>query len=354
MTTPSPADQIASEINALHARIGWMQDSVRLKDTLNSVEDLQTTFNGMPQRIATLRSQGYVFEKGLESQAADYPRQWGSIQPAFMAQVNLQTTMLQLSFHSIELKMTQLLGMRANPLSARPLINSIQNEMEMLEDKVRSAENTVLGMYNAFEKQVDELKFHLDEIEYMLTQLSEAKFTLLPTEGGLRAIKAVWCKDAKERDDDPEGVLFLTDQRLLFEQKEEVATKKILFITTEKKMVQELKWEIPVQLIDQITPSKKGLLKSEDHLDIRYKEGAALESTSLHIWQEGNLWLQLLNRAKTREFDKDRAVAIDQGEIDKIKTIPVQCPSCGANMGQVILRGQDSTKCEYCGFVIRV
>ncbi|MCX6082818.1 MAG: hypothetical protein NTW32_25095 [Chloroflexi bacterium] len=354
MATPSPTEQIASEINSLQARIGWMQDSVRLKDTLNSMEDMQTSFNGMPQRIAALRAKGYVFEKGLEVQAGDFPRQWSTLQPALMAQINIQASALQVSFQSIEFKMTQLLGLRTNPAAARPLIASIQNEMEMLEDKVRSAESTVHGMFNSFDQLVFVLKKHLDEIEYMLTQLAEAKFTLLPSEAGLRAIKAVWCKDGKERDDDPEGVLYVTDQRLLFEQKEEVATKKILFITTEKKMVQELRWEIPVTLIDEVKPSKLGLLKNEDHLDIRYKEGAALENTHLHIWEDCNEWLQLLNRAKTKEFDKDRAVAIDQAEIDKVKTVPAQCPSCGANMDQVILRGQDSIKCAYCGFVIRL
>ena len=39
-------------------------------------------------------------------------------------------------------------------------------------------------------------------------------------------VKAVWTKDGKEDKSDPEGTLYLTDQRLLFEQKEEVATKK--------------------------------------------------------------------------------------------------------------------------------
>ena len=354
MATPSPADQIASEIFSLKTRIGWMEDSVRLKSTLDSVEDLQTAFNGLPERIKMLRAKGYVFEKSLETQAGDIPRQWGSIQPALMIQVSQQVTILQGSFHSIEYKMTQLLATSSNPAAARPIMTSIEGEMDMLEDKVRSAESTLHGMYNAFEEQVNGIKAHLDEIDYLQTQLAEAKFSLLPTEGGLRAIKTVWCKDGKERDDDPEGVLYLTDQRLLFEQKQEVATKKILFITTEKKMVQELKWEIPVVLIDQITPSKMGMMKNEDHLDLRFKEGATLESAHLHIWQDCNQWLQLLNRAKLRDFDKDRAVAIDQVEIDKVKNVPAQCPSCGGNLGQVILRGQDSINCEYCGFVIRL
>lgn len=354
MDTPSPVEQVASEISSLQSKISSMQDSARLKNALDAVEDLQTSVNGMQQRIAGLRTRGYIFEKDLEARAVDFSRQWSEIHPSLVTQINMQSSSLQGSLRAIELRMTQLNGMRTNPSAARPLIATVQSEVSMLEDKVRSAENTVNGMYNSFNSQVYTVKNHLNEIDYLLTQLAEAKFTLLPTEGGIMAVKAVWCKDAKERDDDPEGVLYLTDQRLLFEQKEEVATKKILFITTEKKKVQELKWEIPVALITEIKPSKQGFLKNEDHLDLRFGAGAALESAHLHIWQEGNEWLQLLSRAKTKDFDKGRAVAIDQAEVEKVKSVPAQCPSCGGNIDQVILRGQDSVKCAYCGFVIRL
>jgi len=353
-TSPSPAEQITSEISSLQTKVGWMQDSARLKNTLDAVEDLQTSVNGMQQRLAGLRSRGYVFEKELETQAADFVRQWAELRPSVSSQITLQASSLQNSLRPIEMKMTQLNGLRTNPYAAKPLIESINSEMSMLESKVRSAENTVNGMYNSFNNQVYAVTKHLNEIDETLKQLAEAKFTLLPTEGAIMAVKAVWCKDVKEAKDDPEGILYLTDQRLLFEQKEEIATKKILFITTEKQKVQELKWEAPVALIEEIKPSKQGMLKNEDHLDLRFGEGSPLESAHLHIWQEGSEWLQLLNRAKTKDFDKGRAVAIDQAEVEKVKSAPAQCSSCGANLSQVILRGQDSIKCEYCGFVIRL
>lgn len=354
MTTPTPTDQIASEISSLQTKIGWMQDSVRLKNALNQVEDLQTAVNGMQQRIAGLRTRGFVFEKELEAQAADFARQWSQLHPPLVTQINIQSSALQGYLRSLELKMTQLNGLRTTPLAARPLLTAIQADMQLLEDKVRSAESTVNGMYDAFNSQVARVIKQLDDIDYLLTQLAEAKFKLLPSEGGIRAVKAVWCKDVKEQNEDPEGVFYLTDQRLLFEQKEEVATKKILFITTAKQKVQELRWEIPVVLIDEIKPSKQGMLKNEDHLDIRFGDGAPLESVHLHIWQDGNLWLQLLNRARSKDFDKGRALAIDQADVEKARSIPARCPSCGANLDQVILRGQDSVKCEYCGYTIRM
>jgi uncharacterized coiled-coil protein SlyX len=354
MTTPSPVDQVASKISTLQTKIGWMQDGARLKNALDSVEDIQTSVNNMQPRIAGLRTRGYVFEKDLESQAAEFSRQWSEIHPSLVTQINLQSSTLQGSLRSIELKMTQLNGLRTNPSAAQPLIASLEAEISLLENKIRSSENTVNGMYDSFKNQVTAVKKRLDQIDYLLTQLAEAKFTLLPTEGGIMAVKAIWCKDVKERDDDPKGVLFLTDQRLLFEQKEEIATKKVLFITTEKQKVQELKWEVPVALVEEVKPSKQGMLKNEDHLDLRFASGAAHQSAHLHIWQDGSQWLQLLNRAKTKDFDKGRAIAIDQTEVEKVKSVPARCPSCGGNLNQVILRGQDSVKCEYCGYVIRL
>jgi hypothetical protein len=61
-----------------------------------------------------------------------------------------------------------------------------------------------------------------------------------------------------------------------------------------------------------------------------------------------------INRARSKFYDGDRAVAIDQGAVDKVKAAPAQCPSCGGNINQPVLRGQDSLTCEYCGFVIRL
>ncbi|MEI6292008.1 MAG: hypothetical protein WCP19_16425 [Chloroflexota bacterium] len=354
MTTPSPIEQISNDISALQTRIGWMQDNIRLKSTVDAIEDLQTMVNGMKQFVSQLRSRGYVFEKELENQAADLPLQWSKLYPPIQYQVNNQTTILQQDIRLIEQKFSQLNASKNNIPAAKSLLSLIETDMDSLEDKIRSAENTITSMFNSFKNNAQETKKHLDEIDFMLTQLAEAKFSLLSTEGGIMAVKAVWCKDVKERSDDPEGILFLTDQRILFEQKEEVATKKVLFITTEKKMVQELKWENPVILLGEVVPSKMGLLKNEDHLDIRFNEGAALETAHLHILQDCNAWLPLLNRAKAKDFDKSKAVMIDQAEIDKVKALPSQCPSCGGNLTQVVLRGQDSINCEYCGFLIRL
>jgi hypothetical protein len=242
----------------------------------------------------------------------------------------------------------------SNPAAARGLVGSIQSAVNMLEGKISATERTIEGMYDQFNNQVSQFTMHLTEIEYLVTQLAEATFRLLPTEGGIAAIKAIWCKTGKEQKGDPEGVLYLTDQRILFEQKEEIVTKKVLFIATEKQKVQQLQIECPVTSVEKVDLSKQGMLKNEDHIEIRFISGAPLEVAHFHIWQENTTWQQLINRAKSKDFDKGRAVAIDQTAVDKVKAAPSQCPSCGGNITQVVMRGMDSITCEYCGFVIRL
>ncbi len=353
MTTPSPAEEFSSDLSSLRMSINSLQQKARLNQVSDAVEDLHTAVNGLAQRIVNLRQRGYVFEKELEQQAVDFVAQWAQIHPDVVTQINQQALTLQTALRPLESQLAQLAGRQPDAVT-RSQLASLKASVETLEEEVSAAENHIDGMYDSFSAQVNQIRSHLTNIEWMLTQLSEAKFNLLPTEGAIAAIKAVWCKDVKENKEDPDGVLYLTDQRLLFEQKEEIATKKILFIATEKQKVQELRWEAPVILLTEIIPSKQGMLKNEDHLELRFGPGASMQTAHLHIWQNANDWLQLLNRAKAKDFDKTRAIAIDQTEVDKVKSLLSQCSSCGANLDQVVLRGQNEVKCQYCGFVIRL
>lgn len=354
MTTATPAQEVESRLFSLKTKVGWLQDGARLSRARDAVEDLATNVNGMAQRIANLREKGYVFEKTLEAQAADFALQWRGLSATVNSQINLQAASLQSGMRALESLLSQAAAAKSNPAVAKNLLDRLEAEISTAESKASAAERQIGGMYNSFSGQVAAVKKHLDEIEWMLNQLAEATFGLLPTESGLMAVKAVWCQDVKEREADPDGVLYLTDQRLIFERKEEVTTKKILFIATERQKIQELKWEIAVTLLEEAQASKQGMMKNEDHLDLRFLAGASLQTVHLHVWQDGAEWVRLLNLAKAKEFDKTRAVALDQAAVEKVRALPAQCPSCGANLDQVVLRGQESVKCAYCGYIIRL
>ena len=110
-TGTRPAQQIASEISSLQTKISWLQDSVRLSKARDAVEDVQTNIHGMAQRIAALRSKGYVFEKDLETQAQSFVGAWALLCPNVQTQINVQSTNLMNALRPVEMQMPQLSAM---------------------------------------------------------------------------------------------------------------------------------------------------------------------------------------------------------------------------------------------------
>jgi len=353
MTNPSLAEQVKSDIRSLQSSLRNLQSGVRMSDIRDHVEDLQTSVNGMDRRIESLRERGYAFEKDLEEKAADFVEQWAGIAPNINAQIEEESKNLGRSLRPLETQITRLASQTASS-ALRPRVSKLKSQVESLEGRVEAAEQSIRGGYDQISGDVQKVKSHLSQLERMLEKFGEATFELLATEAGIMAVKAVWAKDGKERKDDPEGVLYLTDQRLLFEQKEEIATKKVLFVTTKKELVQDLLWETPVALIEETKARKDGFMNKDDLIEVQLGSGAPFDVVHLHIWQSGNNWKALLKRAKAKEFDATRAIAIDEAMAEKVKSAPAECSSCGGTINQAVLRGMESITCEYCGAVIRL
>ena len=353
MADQSLAEQIQSEIKGMQSSLGDLQSSARLADIRDRVEDLTVTVRGLDQRIASLREHGYAFEKDLENQAAQFVQDWAKVEPGLKRKIESEAGELEGGLRPLETQLAQLAGDRSPATVLQPRVARLKTQVENLESRVEGAEKSIRGEYDQFQNTVSQLENHLSKLEWTLTEISEADFELLATESPIMAVKAVWAKEGKQTKEDPEGVLFLTDQRVLFEQKEKVATKKVLFIATEKELVQELKWEIPVVLVEDAKASKEGFLNKDDYLELRLAAGAPFDVLHIHIWQRGDEWVSLIQRAKAGDFDASRAIPIDEAILEKVRSAPTKCPSCGGAVTQVILRGMDSLTCEFCGDVIR-
>lgn len=354
MSNESLTDQIRSDIQSLQSSLRNLQDTVRLSDLRDNVEDLQTTVSSMGQRIASLRERGYAFEKDLEGKAADFTAQWADLAPNINRQIQRESQSFERALRPLETQIVELAGKSGAAAALKPRVAQAQSKVAALQGRVEAAERSIRGSYDQFSSEVNQVKSQLYQLEWMMKELSEASFEMLATECGIMAVKAVWAKDGKERKDDPEGVLYLTDQRLIFEQKEKVATKKVLFIATEKKMVQEMRWEVPVAMLEKTKVRKEGFMNKDDFIDVQLGDGAPYDTLSLHIWQPADDWVALLKRAKAKEFDATRAIEIDAETAEKVRSAPTQCPSCGGAINQVVLRGMDSITCEFCGVVIRL
>ncbi|HNB53588.1 MAG TPA: hypothetical protein PK530_16685, partial [Anaerolineales bacterium] len=68
----------------------------------------------------------------------------------------------------------------------------------------------------------------------------------------------------------------------------------------------------------------------------------------------GDDWIKMVGRARKGDYVADRAIEIDQAELDRVKNAPTSCSNCSATFTAPVLRGQVEITCEYCGAVTRI
>jgi predicted nucleic acid-binding Zn-ribbon protein len=345
------ADQIKRDIDSVRRDMTELIRKVSFTSLRDETSDLDTSIANYPMRIQKIRERKYTFNRILESEALDFQKQWALKRGMVQNQVSLQANNLQAQLRPLESRVASLSLGASSPI----LVKTIMNEVESFETRVSSAESSLRELFSSLKQEFEKSSGLVDQIERALDQCESASFGFLPGECICMASKAVWTRDNREDKEDPEGILFLTDQRLLFEQREEIAKKKVLFITTEREKIQKLQFETPVEVIENIKATRQGLFKNEDWLEFQLPSGSFAREVKLHLdGGDCNLWQQMINRIKSGDIETDRALEVDKNAVEKARSAPAKCPSCGGAITKPVLRGMDSITCDFCGAVIRL
>jgi hypothetical protein len=338
------------------ARFSSLQNELLLTSINDDIGDIDAAVAALPGNLENIRARGYVFKSYLEKKVETLTAQWQETRPRVAQAVETQQRSLQTDATNVQ-----------NTLNRR---QSASLALTSLEGKVNAAQSSLRGMYDNLDDNINQTQQQIDDVSWTMQQAEQASYGFLPTEAPVEAVPANWKKPGDN--DGVDGVLLLTDQRLLFEQKEEVATKKVLFITTEKQKIQALNWQIPVAQIEQAVGSKKGFMGKDDFLTVTCSRDGAFQDANgsplyvpgvggkmtgmeLHLKGEtGEAWQGFIGRVKSKEIEKERTVPVDEAAVEAAAAAPTKCPTCGATLNQTVLRGQTEMKCEFCGSVIRL
>jgi len=345
-TAGALSEETRTKLDGLQSQLGGLQRSLLLTDISNEVASIETTLSLFPSEIEELRTRGYVFRSFLENKAKVLAGQWEEVHNRASSEIARHTRELK---HEADLAGSVLrLGLGGQPTQ----VARAETEIQSLQHKVEAAQSATRAIYKALQENVNQTKSQVEQIRWLLDQIDEAGFQLRPAEDPVAACKAQCLETDK---DGPEGVLYLTDERLFFEQKEEVATKKVLFITTEKKKVQQLVFEVPVGQIEEVLTSQKGFLGHKEMMELRFGPAADLRSATLRLHGADNEeWAGLIGRVKSGEIAKERTRPKDEAAIEAARTAPTKCSTCGATLSVEIVRGMREITCTYCGSVIRL
>lgn len=344
---------LSEELRLTVARVESEFERLEKQSQLSTIYDAIGSFDSRlveyPLTVDALRDRGYVHSGQLEDQLEALDDKWDGVRSRVESALRQQVQRLDSELDVVERKVKRMTTVAA--------VKEGETAVNSLSRRISAAESAVEGLYQGLENELNTIGYRLTAISRMLDRYEESpEIRLYEAEGPLLAVEAEWQQDG---DEGPEGFLFLTDQRLAFEQREEVVTKrKFGIFKSESEKIQKVLIEVQTHEIEQIVHKEEGGflgMGKDDILELIFADTASLTRARFHLkGQDSSEWAAMLKRVQTGEIDDDRADDyMEEVEVAEAVTasFPTQCPNCYAAV-QPPPRGATSLTCEFCGTVI--
>jgi hypothetical protein len=346
----SSSEQPTWEERIAHLREAYadLQEKVGMGNITGKMGDVATEIAGLPGEIEQLRQRGYAFAGYLENKAKVLAEQWDEVRQQVRRAVNTEIERIQRQYDEIRDLWSKLEVQRSDEGRQRHF-DQVKNAIDQVGGAIDAARSRIEGLYGHVPDNVGQTRRQIAQLNTYLDRADESSVAWGPTEALFMAVEAEWRKTGKGKED-PDGILYLTDQRLIFEQKEKVGGR--FGFGGEK--VQEKLFETPVGSISEVKAEDKGLFGGKDLIHLKLSSGDYAETTfEVKGGVDSKSYAQQLNRVITGDIEKERAIPIDEAAAEAVREAPTACTVCGATL-PAITRGMTEVTCEYCGTVVRL
>ena len=356
-TSAAPqSSDVAARLTAVRSNWERVAGAVAMTSLFETLERTTQNLHNLDRSLAEVRARGYRFGRDWETQLSTLNDRWPQQHTQAARLLENERRVLNTAARD-----TESLLQRAGRDAA--LISTAESRIRDLQSNVSAAERRVRNTLEGTQSQAQALQQEINRAKSLLDALDGASFNLLPDEHGIAVCDATWTTDQQQ----PEGMLFLTDARLVFEQRQEIAKKKVLFITTEKELIQQKLWESPIGAVEELeTEDRKAFLRRQEFLTLRFSERTRDLPSDVTLQLKGadnDTWRTMIRRAKSGQMDAERfgapppdqslAAEIEQETVASAKELPTVCPNCAAPL-PAVFRGMKQVSCDYCGTTVNI
>lgn len=300
LNTAQAHPEITYQVNSIQSSIEELENRADMSEVRADITNMEANLNHAISLLESARDKGYAFQSDLEDIAYDAMSRWQSIRADVEASIEEQTRVAAGYFDPVNRQINQLNAAISRTTGTDRLLSDTEDEIRQALNAVSDAENAIEAAYDDIEYQANLLVQRLTQIHWALTQQAEASFDFSDGEDLYMAVKARWDQEGK---DDPEGVLYLTTKRLIFERKEKVATKKVLFVATAKELVQKVMGAQPLSNIENVKAQSKGLFGHQDFLEVDFSR----QRIPFHLdGQDSEDWAGWIKNAKSGKIEEER------------------------------------------------
>ncbi len=340
---------VADSYKKIERRWKKLSAEARLTSPRSTVRSLENEVIQLSDEIAAVRKRGYVFAATMEKEAKQLRSRWILEERAAKKIIRDADAHLKKLVRDAERQ----LGVAEKRLN---LHDDVERKLDLIETEADGVSERVNDSLRDVRDGVNKVKQTLREATKLLDALTDASFDLYPDE------HAVAMRPAENIGrNEGEGILFLTDKRILFERREKRATKKRFFITVESEMVTEVVWEAPIGAIVSMTAKDKGGfigIGDKDLLMLTFADDVrdAPEKVTVRFrkYSDNEAWAEtLLPYVKSGKIAEERIDVTESSTEFDTSNLPTICPTCKAPLPK-IYRGMHQVECEFCGTAVNV
>lgn len=335
-------EELASSIDDAKSRYESLVKRVQMTDIISETSALGSQIEGLPDAINNIRSRGYKFRSYLENKIEVMAEQWDEINDRVERWLEEESAELDDELASAE-KYREKLNRRASASRLSKLTSALDD----LETQVEASEGKIQALYEEVSREVSTTMSQLNRVNRELDWLDAADVSLNAGEGLFMAAEAEW-DDGRDK---PDGFIYVTDQRILFEQSE----KKGGMLGFGGKKVKEVLWEVEHGTVEKVIPEKKGMMGGKDMMNLKLGTGAPYAEIICEIKGgiNANTWAQQMSRAVKGLIDQESTVEPDPELIERLRNAPTDCPNCGGVLPK-LNAGANEVSCKYCASIVRV
>lgn len=344
------SDDIQAQKDAITEAYESVQKGVTLSDILETISETSTEIAGLPGKIQALRDRGYAFAGYLEGKAKILADQWETVEADARRLAREKSAALSDDLDDVNEKYTAMQA--ANGMAAQAYIGQVEPVLERLTGEIEAAEEQVTSSFGKVPDNVQQTLRQINDITGYLDLAESASFPLNAAEAIFMAVNAEWEQTGKDKHD-PDGIFYITDQRVVMEQKEKVGKG---FLGRGGEMKQEVLWEASIGSLEQVAHENKGLMGGIDLIHMNFGAGAPFAKTTIEVKKgvKAEWFAAQLKRAATGGLEKERGLEVDEELVEAIANAPTTCGVCGATFEDPIVAGMTQIKCKYCGSVTRL
>ncbi len=347
----SEEPNVEAVISRLQRQHRDLRDAASLTTATRKVNEITSGVAGLPGEIEKLRERGYAFAGYLGTRAESLRAQWDDLRTSVERQIRSELPSLQELVNAVDPLINKLGMAGGKPAAVQQLAEQLAPRLETLEADIQNVAERVAALYADIDRDMNEVKQKISKFNWYMDMADEATFDFGATEAVYIVAKGEWARTGKGKED-PDGIFYITDQRLIFERKE----KEGGFLGFGGKKIQGIEWEVPLSSITSVKPEKKGMLGGKDMVHLEFSSGGPGSPTTIEVKGgiNANWYAQQIERASSGAIDQERALEVDPEVAEMVRNAPSACENCGAPFTMPITRGMTQIACEYCGSVTRL